>query len=139
MLVLKKLNIFFILIIIGIFADQTRVEAFEIGDIFKWPFSLSEKLFNWNPFKVSIPTKTRFNNWHGIDEDSPLFEWKSTNLTSLNQTNVKRYYTYGCECRNYSCSCCGHIEVGRINLNETGKILFVSNYILKTYVINVYI
>jgi hypothetical protein len=120
MLVIKKLNIFSILVIIGLYAHQNQVEAFQIGDFFKWPFSLSEKLFNWNPFKASSPAKTRLNGWHSIDEDSPLFEWKSNNLTNFNSTNIKRFYTYGCECRNYTCSCCGHIEVGKINLNETG-------------------
>lgn len=131
MKILKKSSIYSILFIIGLYAHQVEVEAFEIGDIFKWPFSLSEKLFNWNPFKVSSPANTRFNNWHGINEDSPLFEWKSNNLTNLNETNAKRYYTYGCECRNFTCSCCGHIEVGKINLNETGKLHCPIKFILK--------
>ncbi|XP_013781702.1 uncharacterized protein LOC106465999 [Limulus polyphemus] len=34
--------------------------------------------------------------------------------------NTTKWVDSGCECRNYSCGCCAHLEVPRVGLNDTG-------------------
>ena len=100
-------------------SNHYNVEAFELADFIKWPINkLSEKLLNWNPFKIASPVSNPFR-----DHETALYEW-NMNITDekINSTIIQKYYNYGCDCKNYSCSCCGHIEVKKINLNETGLI-----------------
>lgn len=39
--------------------------------------------------------------------------------------------SYGCECQNYSCGCCAHLEVPKVGLNDTGCANF--SYLPKEY------
>lgn len=63
-------------------------------------------IFNWNPL-----------DGHNSILDEP-FEF---DLDNSNQTIDKRNYMYGCKCESQNCSCCAHVEVKKIKLNNTGK------------------
>jgi hypothetical protein len=118
-----------LLVLIGLHSQSCQVEAFELAELFRWPIDrISEKFFKWNPFKKVSPAQTSFNE---ADESSALYEWNVNNDSSQNST--RRYYNYGCECLNYSCSCCGHIEVNKINLNETGRSIIYTLAVLKCF------
>ncbi|RNA13806.1 hypothetical protein BpHYR1_040165 [Brachionus plicatilis] len=70
------------------------------------PFgSVPQSFFNWNPL---------------ADSNSLLGEPFEFDLNVTNQTNVKRSYIYGCNCEGRNCSCCAHVEVKKIKLNDTG-------------------
>jgi hypothetical protein len=97
-------------------SHQNQVEAFDlINDLIKRPIgSLSEQLFNWNPFKSSASL---------ISDDNLLKRFVSNydEYEDANSTQTTREYHYGCHCRNYTCSCCAHVEVQRFKLNNTGE------------------
>ncbi len=68
--------------------------------------SLSERLFKFNPFRDTFdPIKALVSNFEEFDPNSTL---------------TKRNYDYGCNCRNFTCSCCGHVEAAVLQLNKTG-------------------
>lgn len=60
--------------------------------------------------------------WNHLDgQNSLLDEPFEFDLDGTNQTIDKRNYMYGCKCESQNCSCCAHVEVKKIKLNNTGK------------------
>lgn len=81
------------------------------------PFdSLAQKLFDWNPL-------AEHKSW--LDESFKF------DLNDNNQTSVKRNYMYGCKCESRNCSCCAHIEVNKIKLNDTGNFCILEIFLIK--------
>lgn len=112
-----KLKLFSLslLFLVAINVPSSAAEDFAFMDIFRKPLGeLAQKLLTWNPFKskISEPETTSVNsNSFGTFEITE----------SQNESAIKRHYSYGCSCKNFTCSCCAHIDVGRVHLNETGK------------------
>lgn len=114
----KSLIIKFYLIALVAVVSVNNSDAFNLMslDVFRNPLGeMTEKLFNWNPFKTISPA-TDFIKKTAGDLES-LFD------TTMNST--RRSYEYGCECSNFTCSCCSHIEISKIGVNNTGKYFYM--------------
>jgi hypothetical protein len=93
-------------------SNQTSDSIFDFNfeNSFK---ALKESLFNLeddlNKLKSQLPDFANQN--------------VSLNLAGIffpNETDLNTYYSLGgCECDNITCSCCAHIEIDRLNLNDT--------------------
>ena len=70
-----------------------------------------QQVMRMNPLKMIFAYLSNIEDANDIEPGLERFRNLSTD---------KRYYPYGCECENYTCSCCGHVEVNKIRLNETG-------------------
>jgi hypothetical protein len=77
--------------------------------------ALSETLFKFNPFKAVTesdhPLKVLVSNFDDFD--------------LIGQT-TKHNFPYGCNCRNYQCRCCSHIESGLMELKKQGHKKFLN-------------
>jgi hypothetical protein len=119
-----KIISFSLLFVIAINVPSSAAQDFALMDIFRKPLGeLAQKLLTWNPFKSKIaePETTSVNS-----NSFGTFEITETQ----NETAIKRHYSYGCSCKNFTCSCCAHIDVSRVHLNETGNFMFLLKIIL---------
>lgn len=116
---MKAFNVLVVLYLITVLNEKNRVEAFSFYDLFKLPLGyLTEKLFNWNPFRTQVKENTYLRTQ--LDEFSLI----DPNNDYINGTIERKHFPYGCKCTDYSCNCCAHIEINKLNLNDTGLILF---------------
>ena len=125
---MKAFSVLFALYLITVLNEKNRVEAFSFYDFFKLPLGyLTEKLFNWNPFKTHIKEnnylKTLFDEFSLIDPNNDY----------INGTIERKRFPYGCNCISYSCICCAHIEINKLNLNDTGLIY---NFFFNSKILN---
>lgn len=85
------------------------ITLFPIEVLQKKLTQLTDQILSWSPFGLSNSKGTKQNDELELD-----FNNDNSNIT------IRRHYFYGCECRNFFCSCCAHIEVTRTSLNHTG-------------------
>jgi hypothetical protein len=108
---MRKTFVIIIAAFVLLSVNNRKADAFNVFDLFQRQISeLTQNLFNWNPFR------TIHRELEQIESDVDLLD-----PNSENKTVPRRFYKYGCNCFNHSCSCCSHVEVNKINLNDTGK------------------
>ncbi len=66
-------------------------------------------------FTISCVNSLRLTN----DDLRLTNETPNTN-NRLTIYSKHKYLASGCLCLNYTCSCCSHVEIAKINLNDTG-------------------
>ena len=99
--------------------QNNRVEAFNFFDLIRTPLGkMAESLFGWNPFKNTNPLRNSLYGKMAFD-DADLIR-AASNIS--NDTITKGRYSYGCNCIEYSCRCCSHVEINQFNLNNSGLI-----------------
>lgn len=95
------------------FGSTQGITLFPMEVLQKKLSQITDRILSWSPFGISnSKVTTKYNDEYEVD-----FNSGNTNLT------IRRHYFYGCECRNFFCSCCAHIEVAKTSLNHTGKFI----------------
>lgn len=115
----SKILICVLVALISQLSQREQVEAFNInpfGLLSRPIVSFTETFFNWNPFRSKEEPKAITEE----KEEPEAQVIEDVGGLDLNVTEIKRHYFYGCECINYKCSCCAHVEVHRLKLNNTG-------------------
>ena len=102
----------------AIVSQKNQVDAFNFFDLIRAPLGqVSESIFGWNPFKLKNPLGSSYMKT-SLDD----FDLLKTANNLTNDTITKSHYKYGCNCIEFSCRCCSHIEINRFKLNDTGLI-----------------
>lgn len=94
-------------------SNAEGLTLFPMDTVQKKLYQITDRILSWSPFAA---------NKKGGSKSSDELELDFSNIMNTNLT-VRRHYFYGCECRNFFCSCCAHIEVTKTTLNHTGMLI----------------